>query len=304
MVKGTVKKERPVTVQIPRPAEEQPVWTRVGVIAAIGFVIGVAWPRLAGVRIGPSVPGDGRKTEAEATPTAAPALAPPPDTAAPETTPPPAEASRKNEQLVVVGPGSVTRCADKKNKKVDDCGELKFDAVALPKLQELAQCPSALGLEGKLSLGFDINFDKSEVQVVKGKKKSNLPSSTINGILQCAAREFTNVALDAIPHKHARYSLAYTATFYPPGKHPDEAGSAGTKPAEGEEGAAPSEDGTTGTADVAWDTALVRSRPKNGDVVLRLVRGTRIKLIGRENDWYKVEHRGKSGWLYRGAIGL
>ncbi len=48
---------------------------------------------------------------------------------------------------------------------------------------------------------------------------------------------------------------------------------------------------------MSWDTALVRGAPKEGDVVMRLVRGTRVKLVGRQNDWYKVEHRGKTGWM-------
>lgn len=305
MVKGIVKKERPLTVDIPRPADEQPAWSRVGVIALIGFAIGVAWPKLAGVRIGPSVPGEGRGDAEPAAATTASAVAEPPETAEPAAPPPPQD-SRKNEQLVVIGPGTVARCSDKKNKKVDDCGALKFDPVALPKLKELAECPSALGLEGKLSIGFEINFEKKEVQVVKPKKsKTSLPSSTVNGILQCAAQEFSSVSLDAVPHEHAKYSLVYTATFYPPGKHPEEAPEAGDKAGEGEgEDDASGEGSTVSSAVIGWDTALIRSEPKTGEVVLRLVRGTRVKLTGRQNDWYKIDHRGKTGWVYRGAIGL
>lgn len=44
------------SVHMPSPAADSPSWTRVGVIAAIGFIVGVAWPRLAGVRLGPSLP--------------------------------------------------------------------------------------------------------------------------------------------------------------------------------------------------------------------------------------------------------
>ena len=50
------KADGPLTVQIPAPAEDRPSWTRVGVITAIGFLVGVAWPRMMGVRLGPSVP--------------------------------------------------------------------------------------------------------------------------------------------------------------------------------------------------------------------------------------------------------
>ncbi|MCC6559273.1 MAG: SH3 domain-containing protein [Polyangiaceae bacterium] len=304
------KKDPPLIVEIPRPADDQPAWSRVGVIAVLGFALGVAWPKLAGVQIGPSVPGDARAPADSAAPiaSAAPSAAP----EAPAAPAPSAEAAPKNEQLVVVGPGTITRCFDKKDKKVDDCGALQFDPIALPKLKELARCPSALGLEGKLAIGFELHFEKKEVQVVKGKKKTTLPSTTVNGILQCAAREFSNIALDEVPHKYRRYSLTYTATFYPPGKHPEDAqtGEGKGPGAQGEEGdgesagTTTSESAASGSATISWDTALVRKEPRTGDVVERLVRGTRVKLIGRQNDWYKIDHRGKTGWVYRGAIGL
>ncbi|WP_438028747.1 SH3 domain-containing protein [Sorangium sp. So ce233] len=294
------KRQRPLTVDIPRPGDEQPVWSRVGVIALVGFVVGVAWPRLAGVRIGPSVPGDLKPTTAE---TAAPSpAAAAPGTAEPDARPP--EAAAKNQQQIVVGPGRITRCSDKKSKKIEDCGELQFDPIALPRLKELAQCPAALGVEGKLPIGFELNFEKKEVQVVKGKKTS-LPGSTVSGILQCAAREFSNVSLEEVPHKYRRYSLVYTATFVPPGAQAEAPKTeAGSEEQEQAAGTTTSETAASGLATVSWDTALVRGAPKEGDVVMRLVRGTRVKLVGRQNDWYKIEHRGKTGWMYRGAIGL
>jgi Bacterial SH3 domain len=55
----------PVVVQVPGPAQDRPSWKRVGVIAAAGFVVGIAWPRLAGVRLGPSLP-DGPSAAASA----------------------------------------------------------------------------------------------------------------------------------------------------------------------------------------------------------------------------------------------
>ncbi|WP_104979513.1 SH3 domain-containing protein [Sorangium cellulosum] len=297
------KRQRPLAVEIPRPGEEQPVWSRVGVIALVGFVVGIAWPRIAGVRIGPSVPGDLKATAETATASAAPAAPAAPGSAEPEARPP--DAAAKNEQRVVVGPGRITRCSDQKGKRVEDCGELLFDPVALPRLKELARCPAAAGLDGKLPIGFELNFEKKEVQVVKSKKTS-LPSATISGVLQCAAREFSNVSLEEVPHKYRRYSLVYTATFYPPGADAEAAAKGEASKEEQEKGAGTttSETAASGLATVSWDTALVRAQPKEGEVVMRLVRGTRIKLVGRQNDWYKVEHRGKTGWMYRGSIGL
>jgi hypothetical protein len=300
----TAKKQRHLTVELPRADEEQPVWSRVGVIAVVGFLVGVAWPKLAGVRIGPSVPGDPKAEPAAlVVPGAASAAAP----AAPAPAEPagkPAETADKDEQVVVVGPGKITRCFDRKDKKLEACGELQFDPVALPRLKELARCPAAAGLEGKLAIGFELNFEKKEVQVAKSRK-TTLPSSTATGVLQCAGREFSNVALDDVPHKYKRYSLVYTATFYPPGKRPaapqEEAGKGDEEQAAG---TTTSETSASGWATVSWDTALVRQEPKEGEVVMRLVRGTRVKLVGRQNEWYKIEHRGKAGWVYRGSVGL
>lgn len=314
------KKESPLRVELPRPADDTPAWSRVGIIAAAGFVVGIAWPRLAGVKIGPSAPDDERTQAAAvaaasasaAAAAAAPAMSPSASAAAIAAPAAPPGAPAANQQLVVIGPGKITRCWDKKSKKVDDCEKLQFDPIALPKLKELAACPSALGLEGKMTIGFDIDFSKKEVHVLKAKKGTSLPASTVTGILQCAAREFSNVALEDVPHKFRRYSLAYVATFYPPGKHPTgdaEAAKGGGEGEGGEDGEAAagsttSETEASGLAVVNWDTALVRKEPKDGDVVTRLVRGTKVKLVGRQNDWYKVEHGSKTGWVHRAAIGL
>jgi Bacterial SH3 domain len=46
----------PLLVQVPGPDEDRPQWKKVAVIAAVGFVVGIVWPRLAGVRMGPSLP--------------------------------------------------------------------------------------------------------------------------------------------------------------------------------------------------------------------------------------------------------
>jgi len=48
--------DAPLSVEVPPAGADHPSWGAVGVITAIGFVVGVAWPRLAGVRLGPSVP--------------------------------------------------------------------------------------------------------------------------------------------------------------------------------------------------------------------------------------------------------
>jgi hypothetical protein len=311
------KTDRPLAVEIPRPGSEHPAWSRVGALGLAGFLIGIAWPRIAGVRIGPSVPGDLRaQIEATATPagSAAPRAAtsgtPAPSGSAAVPAPPPAgsadpAAVPANQELVVVGAGKITRCFEKKDKKIEDCEKLLFDPIAVPKLRELAKCPSAMGLEGKMNIGFEINFDKKEIQVAKAKKTAGMPSTTVNGILQCAAREFSNVALDEVPHKYRRYTLAYGLTFYKPGKHPV-AGAEGADGAEGENaaGATTSETEANGNAVIATDSVSLRKEPKGKEKVGRLVRGTKVKILAKQNDWYKVESGSNVGWVYRSAIGL
>ncbi len=305
------KTDRPLAVEIPRPGSEHPAWSRVGAIGLAGFLIGIVWPRIAGVRIGPSVPGDLRaKIEATAAPSGSAASGTPAPSGSAAVAPAPSGSANPaavaaNQELVVVGAGKITRCFEKKDKKIEDCEKLLFDPIAVPKLRELAKCPSAMGLEGKMTIGFEINFDKKEVQVAKAKKTAGMPSTTVNGILQCAAREFSNVALDEVPHKYRRYTLAYGLTFHKPGKHPA-VGAEGADGAEGESGAGAttSETEANGNAVVATDSVSLRKEPKGKEKIGRLVRGTKVKILAKQNDWYKVESGSNVGWLYRSGIGL
>src|ERR1700679_3571537 len=50
------RSSRPLTVQLPPASSDRPSWIKVGVIAVVGFGVGVVWPRLAGIRPGPSAP--------------------------------------------------------------------------------------------------------------------------------------------------------------------------------------------------------------------------------------------------------
>jgi hypothetical protein len=310
------KSERPLTVEIPRPGAEQPVWSRVGFVAVAGFVVGIAWPMLAGRKIGPAVPADLRAQvessaapSASAAPRASSAAAPSGSASAGPAASTSADAEAappSNQEMVVIGPGKILRCWDKKDKKLDECEKLLFDPIAVKRLRELAKCPSALGLDGKMNVGFEVDFSKKEVIVKRVKKGTSLPSSTVQGIVQCAAHEFGNVSLEEVPHKHRHYSLEYALTFYGPGKHPETPPAAAGDSGDGEPaaGSTTSEADASGSAIVAWDTALLRKEPKDGEVVARLVRGTKVKIVGKQSDWYKVESGAKTGWVYRGTIGL
>ncbi|MFT3769816.1 MAG: SH3 domain-containing protein [Minicystis sp.] len=310
------KDERPLKVEIPPAGRDQPIWSRVGIVGVAGFLIGIAWPKVAGVKIGPAVPADlAAKVEATASPSAsamprvsasAVASATPsatPSAAASAEPEAPPSGSQANQEMVAVGQGKIVKCYDKKDKKIDDCEKLLFDPIAVKRLRALAACPSALGLSGKMGVLFEVDFGKKEV-VVKKTKKNSLPSATVSGIVKCAAREFAQAPLDEVPHKHRHYVLEYPITFYPPGKHPEGAAAGDTGDGEPAAGSTTSEADASGSAIVAWDTAPVRKEPKDGEVVHRFVRGTKVKIVGKQNDWYKIESNGKVGWVYRGAIGL
>ncbi len=292
---------RPTTkVTIPKPEQEQPGWRRVGVFAAVGLVIGVAWPTVAGIRVGPDVPG--AKTRPATT--AAQVTTPSPSSSAgaasktPSLAKPAPKAAVSNKQTVVVSGGQITRCYQRKKKLgPEECGVLRVDRVIAPRLEQLTSCPSALGLQGELVIGFDIDFDKKEISVIKGKK-SALPSSTVRGIITCVADFMRDVSPEKIAHKYSRYRVFYTMSFYPPGAALNPHGAAEEAEAEADAAAA------RGLATVNWDTALVRDEPRNGAVIARLVRGTRVKLLGRRKDWYRIKVRSKEGWVYRGALGL
>lgn len=310
------KAEKPLKVEIPRPGTDQPIWSRVGIVGFAGFVLGMAWPRLVGVRLGPSVPADlAAKVEASASPSARPSVSASPSASAAAVAPSSSSVSSAaesdgapptaNQELVVVGPGKIVACWDKKDKKIEDCEKLLFDPIAMKRLRELAKCSSAVGLAGKMTIGFEVDFGKKEVGVKRRKTGTTLPGSTVSGIVQCAGHEFGNVSLDEVPHKHRHYTLTYALTFYPPGKHPE---GAAAPPEPGDvdpvAGSTINEAEASGTATISWDTALLRKDPKDGEVVARIVRGTKVKIIGKQGDWYKIESGPKAGWVYRGAIGL
>ncbi|MFP6684546.1 MAG: SH3 domain-containing protein, partial [Polyangiaceae bacterium] len=203
-----------------------------------------------------------------------------------------------NHQRVVVGEGRIERCYNRK-KRLDaaQCGRLKVSRVLVPPLKQLANCPSALGLGGEVRVGFELRFGKrkKELRVLHGKAKG-LPSSTVRGIERCIADFMRDVSLDGIAHKYSRYRVYYTLNFYPPGTEIE------TEPRE-DEGEEPGAAAARGLATVVWDSALVRSEPRVGKIVSRLVRGTQVKILGRRKDWYRVRVTGKDGWVYRGALG-
>ncbi|MCA9625669.1 MAG: SH3 domain-containing protein [Myxococcales bacterium] len=285
-------------VEVPAAGTDRPAWSRVGIFAAVGLVLGIAWPSLARVRIGPHVPG-AKKEAAEAAPSTTPTAAPAPSAApaAPALVKTAAPAAKVlSEQLVVVSGGAVKHCFEGRDRhEGEDCGKIATDRLLAPRLEQLKGCPSALGLQGSMQIGFDLDFTKKEIAVRRGED-SEIPGSTVNGIMACLADYISDVSAEKIPHKHTKYRVVYDLKFYPPGTAVPRSGQAEDAPDDSDE--------ERGVASVSWDTALIRDEPRTGKVIARLVKGTRVKILGRRDDWYRVKMRSKEGWLYRGALGL
>ena len=304
------KADGPLSVHIPGPAEDRASWSRVGVIAAIGFLVGVAWPRLAGVRLGPSVPESASNTVASAAPAheetpaatgaAAPTAVPPsssPGVAAVAATPVPT-ASAPAPVNLTVGRGIVFACksSDGDVMKGGDCGSVAgLDSVVQPRLRKLAECPEAASASGKAHFVVHLDFPRGGIGVELGKGHG---VSAPDALLACAKADLQGAPLTGMQHENPRYSVAYTVTFAGGGSTPSAS-----------ESASPSRSGgqtDTGSTQVVWEVAIVRDAPKTGKVVARLQRGTELHLGAPKDGWYPIKYGdgfSSDGWVYRGAIG-
>ena len=297
-----------VVVEIPNEATERPAWTRVGIIALVGFVVGIAWPKIAGYQLGPAPPQDERHSAAPGSASAgddpeasgsraSPVAAVPSGSSAAGKSAEPVQV-----QTVVVKGTDVFSCRDGKDKVADKCDRPDLDSLLVSRVQDLARCPSAAGLLGKLSIGFDVDFKRNRVQLLRGKT-TTIPRTTIAGIWECAAKAIEGVSLEGMKHEQQRYTVFYAAHFFPPGRVIDGGAMAGalTVP-EDSSAKAESNEAVIGTAQIVYDTVLVREEPKTGAIVARLVRGTRVELLRKQASWYKIKFNDREGWVYRGAI--
>jgi hypothetical protein len=290
------RKEAPLSVSVPRPEDDRAITSKVGIVAVAGFAVGVLWPRLVGYKPGPNPPESGTHVVAPAAEPAASASDDP--SAAPSIVlPEPPKVS--NKEIVVIADGEITSCVNKKGDRIADCGRLSLDRLVEPKLKAIGDCAFAIGLEGDVTFALNLNFEKSTVDVLEGKKKAPWPTMTTRGLLKCAVDELKDLELDKIPHTHPRYVVEYGLTFYPPGKGPDDdKGAGGAEPASSEDA-----DASLGRATVVFEKGLLRAAPKDGKIVARLPQGTRVKLEKQDKDWYYVSSGSSKGWIHRQAIG-
>ncbi len=296
-------------------ASDRRVWSRVLILAMVGFGVGMAWPTLTGVRFGPSAPGESpssasrapEKLEAAAAIVAAPSASA--SQAAAVALPPIASS-------VKVAPSFVLGCTSKdgETKKGPDCGPYReLDKLAEPKLRRLALCPAARNATGHISLVTSLDFAQRRVDVSLGKSTS-LQNADPTAVLGCLRTEIEGLDIAAMPHDQAKYTLVYKLDLEAgnaevaaatPSAAPAAPGEAQAAPAASAAVAAPAATSGT-TAEVTWEVAIVRSAPRTGDVVARLPRGTKMKLGTADNGWWHInygDNNASEGWVYRGAIG-
>ena len=304
-------RDRPFAVDLPRAAEDRPAWVKVGVIAAVGFAVGVAWPRIAGVRLGPSAPGE---SPSAATPAPTPKASEPTAATAPAvlaTAPsaPPsssAAAPAAGPPNVVVSRGAIVACKTDDGESLKGqaaCGQLAgIDNLVQPRIKRLKDCSAAEGATGKLSVVFGVDFANNRLNVEVGKS-SNV--ANIESIAGCVKHEFGGISLGAMDHDHPRYTVAYTATLSAPDAATAAAGGGASAPASGGPAPAPVAMDAP-TSSVVWEVAIVRDSPRTGGVVGRLQRGTKVRVGQGQENWYRIRYGGNfanEGWVYRGAIG-
>ena len=329
-----MRKDSPLAVDVPTPDRDSPAWVKVGVIAAVGFVIGVAWPRVMGVKLGPSAPGEAAAAAASAAASAKAAgrapEAPPASVNAKSASGAPSASAvtmgssaasavvPSGSPQVSVQRGSVIACktSDGESKKGKECGALAgLDNVVPPHLRKLATCSAAEGQTGKLSFVATAVFPSGGLSWDVGKSST---VGNLEGITNCLKTHFSGVTATGVAHEHNRYTVAYNVTFAPAAieaatpakadkadKNAKDSPDSPDKNAKEDKSDAPAA-AAGGEASVGWEVALVRDVPKTGAVVARLPRGSKVKIGVMKDGWYAIKYGdafSSDGFVYRGAIG-
>ncbi|MDB4946801.1 MAG: hypothetical protein JWP97_6335 [Labilithrix sp.] len=318
-----MRKDAPLAVEVPAPGHDGPAWVKVGVIAAVGFVIGVAWPRVMGVKLGPNAPGEAAAAAAASASAAAasgkhegapPASVTARSSASAIASTAPAAAPPGGAPQVSVLRGNVISCktSDGESKKGRECGTVTgLDNVVAPHLRKLATCSAAEGQTGKLSFLASVEFPSGRLTWDIGRSST---VGNLEGITGCLKTHFSGVTANNVAHEHARYTVGYNVTLAPgadavPAKVADKDDVVkGDMPAP-EKNAKDEREGkpdlASGEASVGWEVALVRDVPKTGAVVARLPRGTKVKVGASKDGWYAIKYGdafASDGFVYRGAL--
>ena len=251
-------------------------------IAAVGFAIGIVWPRLAGVSLAPEAPIETHDEAADEDAQSGDAKV-----AAQE----PELIELLPEDRLNVSPAKVTSCLKGKDKATQ-CDPIKVDDLVHQHLMALLGCSSAQGVFGTLSLGFKLDFEQAKILNIESGRSTDLPEQTTKELVRCASEEFSSVSLNTLAHQYDSYQVFYLLEFKTP------------------EAAAQDKSSVTaasGKATVMWRSALIRQEAeRDGKVVARLLTGAVVVVTGRLGEWYRVKYdeKGREGWVHGAAIGL
>jgi hypothetical protein len=235
--RGLGERDGPLSVEVPVSSQDKPAWVKVGAIAAIGFVVGIAWPRLLGVRLGPSAPGEAAAAAAaaasasaqtqianagrapDAPPASVVAKSSPPASASGATSPDrPSSGSSTGgaPPNITVQKGTVLSCktAEGETKKGSkDCGSVPgIDQLVTPRVRKIATCSGVEGQTGKLSIVVNADFASGRFWYDVGKSST---VQNLDAITSCLKTTFHGTSTTATPHEHPRYTVAYTAILAP-----------------------------------------------------------------------------------------
>ncbi len=288
------------SVQIPAPQADRPSWLRVGLVALVGFAVGVAWPKLAGVRIGPTAPAEAVSAVAARAAEIASAAA---ITSASAAQPPPAVTASAAAPIitVTVGHAAILSCKteDGDALKGKDCGWLTgLDPLVQTRLKRLAQFPAAADNLGKFNVVLGLDFKNNRISVESGRSST---VKDVESLKAFVAGEVKSMSLKPVDHTNERYSVLYVVNLSNSEAAPANASASGTPTAN----ATPS-DVPEGMAVAQWEPTIVRDAPHTGAIVARLTRGSKVKLGALDAGWYKIQFGPAfttEGFVYRGAIG-
>jgi hypothetical protein len=304
------------SVHIPAPEADKPSWLRVGVVALIGFAIGVAWPKVAGVKIGPSAPAEAVSAALASASRAAESASAMASASAPVAIAAPAVSAAPAANVsVTVGKAAILSCKTEEGEslKGKDCGWLTgLDPLIQTRLKRLAQLPATAENPGKLNVILGLDFKNNRISVESGKSSTVKDVDSLKAFI---AGEVKSMSLKPVDHQNERYSVLYVVNISNGSSEaaPSAAGSSSgattnatatattTTTTQAPQAALPD-----GTAAVAWETAIVRDAPHTGAIVAHLPRGTKVQLGSSEGGWYKIKFGpsfSSDGWVYRGAIG-
>jgi hypothetical protein len=290
--------QRPINVSSPPPESDQPKLAQVAIIAAVCFAVGALWPTLSGLRLVPAVPSSQGDDKSEAAPRAPRSPADPPSSGVPVAGLALNEASElppaaPGEHTAAISKELIVNCHDDKDRKLSECDKPGFEQVAKDRLRALTSCEATKGTTGTLSIGFELDFTKEKITRVLKGKSTTFSDEAADALVACTKQEFMTATLRGVEHTHAKYLVFYMVEL--------KAGSS-ADPAQARDQVV----SATGNATIVWNSARIRSEPDDGNVVARILYGTRVVVTGRQEDWYRVKYdaKGNEGWVHKNALAL